>query len=271
MKYEPRSNHTLSDIEILMMPMLDRTAEDYEPNWDLLDAVDEALSTLTESEQEILRIIFFDRETYENLKDSIGLKAKSHAWRKTQAALANLESALRKNHKFIRSFKMTTTTWEQGAKEALRSLFVRTNDHLPSSVNYYKAESRISDVISDLKFVGGKDAQTALFNATQLAGTEALCHLMKDKDESVINDSLLDILIRKQHDYGHDNINRFGLVGVAIRLCDKIARMYNLLESDNPAKNEPLLDTYVDIVGYAAIAYMLETGTFQLELVGDAQ
>lgn len=77
---------------------------------------------------------------------------------------------------------------------------------------------------------------------------------------------IADILASKQHDYGHDNINAFGIVGVAVRISDKIARYKNLVANKADAINESLVDTLVDMVGYGVISRMLEDGTFDLPL-----
>ena len=77
---------------------------------------------------------------------------------------------------------------------------------------------------------------------------------------------MLDLLCRKQHDYGHGNILSYGIMGVAVRMSDKVARLENLTKRDVDAVNESLLDTWRDIVGYAVIAGMLLVGTFTLEL-----
>jgi len=74
------------------------------------------------------------------------------------------------------------------------------------------------------------------------------------------------VLCQKQHDYGHRNISQFGLVGVAIRLADKLARIENLTKAGTTAKNESLTDSYVDIIGYAMIAIMWVECSFQLKL-----
>jgi hypothetical protein len=54
-------------------------------------------------------------------------------------------------------------------------------------------------------------------------------------------------------------------------LCDKIARLQNLLKRGGEAKHEALTDTYMDILGYAVIALMLEEGSFELELEQDGK
>jgi len=74
------------------------------------------------------------------------------------------------------------------------------------------------------------------------------------------------VLVKKQSDYGHGNILAFGLVGVAIRVCDKIARYNNLKDRKDQARNEPFEDCMMDMVGYATIGRMIKNGTFTLEL-----
>ena len=78
---------------------------------------------------------------------------------------------------------------------------------------------------------------------------------------------MVDIVCRKQHDYGHKNITNFGTIGVGIRVCDKIARIKNLTKVGDPeVHNESLKDSYVDIVGYSMIALMLQNESFHLQL-----
>ena len=79
---------------------------------------------------------------------------------------------------------------------------------------------------------------------------------------------LQEILVAKQLDYGHENIMAFGIIGVGIRVCDKIARYYNLVNRPDEAENEPFVDCLVDMVGYAVIARMLQDDTFLLDLEG---
>ncbi len=75
-----------------------------------------------------------------------------------------------------------------------------------------------------------------------------------------------DILIRKQHDYGHENIARFGRTGLLVRVHDKIARLENLAAKQVPPGNESVEDNYIDVIGYAAIGVMWERGWFMLDM-----
>jgi hypothetical protein len=80
-------------------------------------------------------------------------------------------------------------------------------------------------------------------------------------------DTLVKTLIRKQRDYGPENIRRFGRQGLMVRMHDKIARLENLVTNDKNPNNESIDDTVMDIAGYAAIGIMWENQKFLLPLV----
>ena len=73
-----------------------------------------------------------------------------------------------------------------------------------------------------------------------------------------------DLVIRKQRDYGHDNINAFGEFGLVVRTNDKVARLRNLHGKEGVT--EPRIDAWRDMAGYAILALMLDDGSFNLEL-----
>jgi len=77
-------------------------------------------------------------------------------------------------------------------------------------------------------------------------------------------------ICRKQADYGHDNIARFGRIGLLVRVHDKIARLENLISKGVAPQNESLVDNYIDVIGYAAIGMMVERDWFNLSLDRDA-
>lgn len=79
----------------------------------------------------------------------------------------------------------------------------------------------------------------------------------------------VELLSRKQRDYGHDNVNKFGALGVEVRLWDKIARYQNLLGRGSQAANESTVDTLKDVIGYVTIWYMVKYGVFNLPLEED--
>lgn len=82
-------------------------------------------------------------------------------------------------------------------------------------------------------------------------------------------DSQVGLLASKQHDYGHDNILKFGTQGVLVRLWDKISRYQNLVRRGVEPENESVADTLVDMIGYSVIWFMLKNGTFTNQLQED--
>ncbi len=87
----------------------------------------------------------------------------------------------------------------------------------------------------------------------------------KDAAQQVANE-MVELIAKKQHDYGHENINAFGEVGVLVRLNDKVARLRNLIMKNVDPANEATEDSWRDVVGYGLIALMLRKGTFNLPL-----
>ena len=78
-------------------------------DWELIDIVQEVFDTLDDADKEILNEIFFKQNTYEVAKTNIGIKAKSHAWRKTRRALNNLKKALLEHETFRSKYASTYT------------------------------------------------------------------------------------------------------------------------------------------------------------------
>lgn len=66
-----------------------------------------------------------------------------------------------------------------------------------------------------------------------------------------------EVLLRKQKDYGPQNIALTGITGVAVRLNDKIQRLINLIRQDSTPEFESIEDTAIDIMNYGAILLML--------------
>lgn len=90
------------------------------------------------------------------------------------------------------------------------------------------------------------------------------------EDFSYYKDDLVKTLIRKQNDYGPENIAKFGITGLTIRMYDKIARLTNLSSTDRKqmVQDEPLFDTALDLIGYCAIGIMWCDQTFLLPMKG---
>ena len=86
--------------------------------------------------------------------------------------------------------------------------------------------------------------------------------------QSIMNEQLK-LFCDKHLDYGMSNISagtqlvnndekEFALTGLWYRLSDKVNRWKNLIISKRSTRNEPLIDTYQDIVNYGIIAQLVE-------------
>lgn len=89
--------------------------------------------------------------------------------------------------------------------------------------------------------------------------------IIKNNNEENIID-FTSVLVKKQKDYGSDNIIRFGRIGLLVRLHDKVARLENLIKKQANPINESLYDNYMDVINYCAIGMMVEHEWFTLEM-----
>jgi hypothetical protein len=72
-----------------------------------------------------------------------------------------------------------------------------------------------------------------------------------------IQGSALELFTRKNADYG-DAFAKYGLVGVLMRIEDKIQRALSITKNGvNLVKDEGIKDTLLDLHNYAAMALML--------------
>ena len=163
---------------------------------------------------------------------------------------------------------MAFNTWEEAAAGTLGTL-----EWEARTAAGIKELEPVEKFISAwvLRLQNGSDYANDLQQVVELIQYAGIHALKKFPDMGVqySSNGMLDLLIRKQTDYGHDNINNFGVVGIAIRVCDKIARIRNMTSKGITGTAEPLQDAYADLVGYAVIATMYHHGSFQLPLQGD--
>ena len=80
------------------------------------------------------------------------------------------------------------------------------------------------------------------------------------------------LFCRKQMDYGPSNISmgtslatddekRLSLVGLIVRVNDKVQRLLNLMVKNNrKAQNEPTVDAFKDLACYGIIAQIVQNG-----------
>lgn len=154
-----------------------------------------------------------------------------------------------------------TETWDESAEEAINIIFSLV---LPAgNTNIQILREELDDFIGSLYDRRGGDVQAKVQFAN--LGADAIQVAQKNGIE-LTEKECVRILIKKQKDYGPENIRRFGRQGLMVRIHDKIARLENLYNSGREPENETIYDTYLDIVNYTAIGIMWESNRFLLPL-----
>jgi hypothetical protein len=85
-----------------------------------------------------------------------------------------------------------------------------------------------------------------------------------DHAAEVLNEAF-ELVKKKHRDYGTSNLKRHGLMGINVRLFDKLARVENL-QNTSAAVNESQTDTYMDMLGYCLQAILMMRGQYDLPL-----
>jgi DNA-directed RNA polymerase specialized sigma subunit len=96
--YDPNSTEWLMMPNQVSVPVVD--------NDDMVALVREVLSSLDDIDQQMIQLIYYERKTFQEAAQIIGIKAKSHAWRKTKSAMEKLENALRSNAELMELLEM---------------------------------------------------------------------------------------------------------------------------------------------------------------------
>ncbi len=219
-----------------------------------LDIVYEAVQQLTEEERFIIQAIFYERIAYSELGPRLGV-SKVHAWRLTKKALAHLERILHNNYSINMRYNMFTN-WDDAAESIVNDM----DGFLPSAPTTIAAMSSLQAHLASHV----REAREIPIGIITDIGDNACSQLKHDGTWRA--DVMHDLLVGKQRDYGHENILLFGLTGIAVRMCDKIARLKTLTSEGHEPTNESLLDTWRDLVGYSVIGLMLWNNTFKLNL-----
>lgn len=172
--------------------------------------------------------------------------------------------------------KKPPTTWDDAARRAVFQIFNHS----------FNTWDRLSDVREYLDYLIdeiGPESKKEISGAVAaeywaiLGRTAAVVaekkNIFNEIDEQLAFhvEDISKILVRKQRDYGHHNIARFGRAGLLVRMHDKVARLENLLQNDTNPENESVVDNFIDVIGYASIGIMWERNWFLLPLAPAAE
>jgi hypothetical protein len=241
-------------MEALMLSISDVVEESVEELQPLREAVAICIEQLSEQDQFIVNAVNSEFISFDELGKRLGV-SKPHAWRLKNNAYARLQQLLTM-HPLVRKKVRVVETWEQSAAQWVM--------HIASFATELKEvdTEKLQRLITSGRiclFEQNELPVSLLWTEIAIQAVENL-RLNNEWDSG----EMATLLASKQHDYGHGNITAFGMKGVLVRLSDKVERLINLTTKN--ARNESILDTLRDIVGYCVIALMLHDETFNLDL-----
>jgi hypothetical protein len=223
----------------------------------LREAVADCLDKLSEQDRWIVDCLNSERVSLQELGDRLSV-TKTQAWRLRNKAFDNLKERMLTNS-LIRKKLGMKTTWDLAAQNIVLDMAISATHPCKSDHRILEAErDRLAD---DMR---NNDYRHS-YKSFDTMAAESINDL---RDQEVWDSAeMIKLLCRKQHDYGHGNINKFGMAGIIVRLSDKVERLKNLRSRGlTPEIKESEVDTLLDIVGYCVIGHMWNEGTFQNEL-----
>lgn len=77
---------------------------------------------------------------------------------------------------------------------------------------------------------------------------------------------MYDTFVRKNRDYGAQNLSASGIIGIAVRIGDKVSRIWQLVglrgQHTASVKEENIADTFLDLANYAVVGYLMASGSW---------
>lgn len=246
-----------TEIEALMITKpFEEPVESSENLLPLREAVVEHVERLLPRELWVINAIYSEGKSLQKIADELGI-TKTHVWRIRNQTLEKLRGEMSMDTTIRQSVKLADT-WDGSATQWVIHLASNQKANGKSGFNISEIRTLVDEAVKLLP--NNPSIQGVIETIAQLTIGE-----MRNR-ESWDSGYMIETLCRKQHDYGHGNINRFGLMGVLVRMSDKVERFTNLGLTGRKAMNESTHDTLLDIVGYSVIALMLLDDTFNLQL-----
>lgn len=245
----------------MMAKPFEEPAQTTEELQHLREAVARIVDELGERDLWIINACMSEGKSLQKIADELGI-TKTHVWRLRNAAFDKLRSVMVTDTTIRKTIRLADT-WEQSA--AQWSIYLAgIQDERCTAVNI----DTMRDYIDALEAAYWRPQSV---DGVQRTFESLACMAIQESRirETWDTGHVISTLCKKQNDYGHGNILKFGIYGVIVRMSDKVERLANLLKKDVKAQNESTDDTLLDIVGYTVIALMLMDDTFKLELGDD--
>jgi hypothetical protein len=250
-------------LEALMMT---KPFEEPETSQEELMVLREAVAIIVDQLEErdlwIINACISERKSLQAIANELGI-TKTHVWRLRNAAFEKLKGVMATDTTIRKTIRLADT-WDQSAMQWVMYL-AGIQDERCTSIDI----PLMQETIESLAEIYWEQIDTVQRPQRAFESLALMAiHEMRLR-ETWDTGHMVATLCKKQHDYGHGNILKFGTYGVIVRMSDKIERYANLTKLGHQAQNESTNDTLLDIVGYTVIALMLMDDTFKLHLGDD--
>ncbi|MEM0074390.1 MAG: nucleotide modification associated domain-containing protein [Candidatus Micrarchaeaceae archaeon] len=148
------------------------------------------------------------------------------------------------------------SSWERNFEKAVNEIASLSIAHYALSDVVTKLNGLFWSKFKEPKDIEGFADETFFRKLAEIAISGA--SQMTNKPVPEIGKECYELGVRKNKDYGSDNILKFGTMGVIVRIGDKINRLNNMFKTGTQeVKDEKQLDTLMDIFNYAIYGIML--------------
>lgn len=182
----------------------------------------------------------------------------------SEAVISVLQSEGVRHNEFLSQFNFDTSS-ELSLLKSIIDSYVETGIwmHDPASMRHSSYTYTVDSAIR---------AHQSIFMIIAYSAIKLHQKMSTSESSPLIPDSIAEVVASKQRDYGPNNVAKFGLWGLIVRVHDKIARIDNLLSKRggvNGVKDETVFDTMLDIIGYSVVTLMWINNWFFLPMEKD--
>lgn len=256
----------LTPVERFMqaIPLVDSGEPEDGPSEAVEEAVRQAMDVLDHKELVVIQELILSPNHPDASLRKVGKMLgidKNAVARLRDNAFMKLQEALMDDTAIIKK----VGTWQDAAHHAL-DLIIENESF---GLTFKKLQTYVTAVENevDLAWHHHKNWETAaVIKDLQRAGYIAYLWLSRYQSHMWTPNMQVNLLVDRQTKYGHSNILKFEELGLVVRMSDKAARLSNMEEDGRDFEDESVMDTWMDVLGYATIATMLDEGTFTLEL-----
>lgn len=123
--------------------------------------------------------------------------------------------------------------------------------------NYFTFNTKNCEITAKFKdFSEFKKQKVRIVNPVEYFLKDENNNDFENKIDEIFKD-MKELLIKKHHDYGNSNLEKYGEFGILVRMSDKLSRLEQKIVKNKELQTDSHEDIYKDLIGYATQALIL--------------